>query len=121
VELNYFLDTNIILYYLGGKLVKPLPNGKFTTSFVTQIELLSYSNLQHEEEIIIKKFLKKIQIVGVNEKIINLTIALRKKHKIKTPDAIIAATAIAYDSCILSNDLHLKRLPEVRCKSLTLK
>ena len=121
MELNYFLDTNIILYYLGGKLAQPLPNGKFTTSFVTQIELLSYSNLQTDETNIINEFLRKIHIVGINEKIINQTISLRKKHKIKTPDAIIAATAINFDACVLTNDLDFHRIPSVRCKSLKLK
>ena len=43
---KYLLDTNIILYVLGGKLPSnELPKGKFIISFINELELLSYPDL----------------------------------------------------------------------------
>lgn len=61
--MNYLLDTNIILYHLGGRLKRPLPNGRFIVSFVTEIELLSYPDLSKAEEHVIRDFLGKLHII----------------------------------------------------------
>ncbi len=34
------LDTNVVLYLLGGRLAKPLPSGQYVVSVITEIELL---------------------------------------------------------------------------------
>lgn len=44
------LDTNIVLYFLGGRLIYPLPPAKYFISVITEIELLSYPNLTSDEE-----------------------------------------------------------------------
>lgn len=121
MELNYLLDTNIVLYYLGGKLKRPLPNGKFIVSFVTEIELLSYPGLTSNDELTIRRFLEKLQIVGLNQEIKEKTISLRKTAKLKTPDALIAATAMCFDCCLLTNDAHFQRLEALRCKTLPIR
>lgn len=119
--MNYLLDTNIVLYHLGGKLKKPLPNGRFIVSFVTEIELLSYPDLTEADELVIRDFLAKIQIVGLSQEIKDRTISLRKGRRLKTPDALIAATAIVYDTCVLTNDTQFQRIGELRCKTLPIK
>lgn len=119
--MNYLLDTNIVLYHLGGKLKKPLPNGRFIVSFVTEIELLSYPDLTEADELVIRDFLAKIQIVGLSQEIKDRTISLRKGRRLKTPDALITATAIVYDTCVLTNDTQFQRIGELRCKTLPIK
>jgi len=44
------LDTNIILYLLGGRLAEPLPKGNSFVSVITEIELLSYPDLDRQTE-----------------------------------------------------------------------
>jgi predicted nucleic acid-binding protein len=39
------LDTNVVLYFLGGRLANPLPSGEYFVSVITEIELLSYPSL----------------------------------------------------------------------------
>lgn len=39
------LDTNVVLYFLGGRLMNPLPSGQYFVSVITEIELLSYPSL----------------------------------------------------------------------------
>ena len=40
---RYILDTNVVLYILGGRL-KPedIPEGSYSISFITELELLCY-------------------------------------------------------------------------------
>lgn len=48
MELNkrlVVLDTNIVLYLLGGRLANPLPKAQYFISVITEMELLSYPNL----------------------------------------------------------------------------
>ncbi|WP_293129579.1 hypothetical protein [Okeania sp. SIO3I5] len=72
------LDTNVALYYLGGRLVNPLPNARYFISIITEIELLSYPSLTPVEEVQIRNFLAQITIVGIESQIKDLAIALRK-------------------------------------------
>jgi hypothetical protein len=39
--LKRVLDTNAILYLLGGKLAHPLPTGQYFISVISEMELLS--------------------------------------------------------------------------------
>ncbi len=121
MALNYLLDTNIILYHLGGRLKNPLPHGKFIISFVSEIELLSFAELNEKEEEIIRAFITNTPIIGITEEIKATTISLRKHRRMKTPDALIAATAINFDCCLLTNDVHFKNIPGLRSKSLPIK
>lgn len=115
------LDTNIILYYLGGRLMQPLPKGEYYASVITEIELLSYPKLNKKAEKQIRDFLAELTIIELKAEIKESTIALRKKFALKLPDAIIAATAFALKAELLSNDLQFSRVPKLHCKQLPLK
>ncbi|MFH7026907.1 MAG: type II toxin-antitoxin system VapC family toxin [Heteroscytonema crispum UTEX LB 1556] len=104
------LDTNIVLYFLGGKLANPLPSGQYFVSVITEIELLSYPSLSSDEETQIIEFLNKISIVGIDSNIKNLTIALRKQYRLRLPDAIIAATAQSLNATLFTNDVRLNNV-----------
>jgi len=56
------------------------------------MELLSYPSMSESEELIVRDFLYKITVVGLNNKIKELAIAFRKNYKLKLPDAIVAAS-----------------------------
>ncbi len=112
------LDTNIVLYFLGGRLVNPLPSGQYFISVITEIELLSYPSLSLEEETQIIDFLNKITIIGIDSNIKNLTIAFRKQYKLRLPDAIIAATAKSLNATLFTNDVTLVNLTEINIQSV---
>jgi len=44
--MNKVLDTNTVLYLLGGRLAESLPEAYYFISVITEIELLSYPLLQ---------------------------------------------------------------------------
>jgi len=112
------LDTNIVLYFLGGRLVNPLPSGQYFISVITEIELFSYPSLTLEEETQIIDFLNKITIIGIDSNIKNLTIAFRKQYKLRLPDAIIAATAKSLNATLFTNDVRLVNLTEINTQSV---
>jgi predicted nucleic acid-binding protein len=113
-----FLDTNIVLYFLGGRLVNPLPSGEYFISVITEIELLCYPSLSLEEETQIIDFLNKITVVDIDNNIKNLTIAFRKQYKLKLPDAIIVATAKYLNAILFTNDVRLANLTEINTQSV---
>ena len=112
------LDTNIALYHLGGRLTAPLPNGLYHASIITEMELLSYPNLSKAEEQQVQSFLAQLLIIGIDEPIKSMAIALRKQYRLKLPDAIISATAQSLNALLLTNDLKLSSITTLQTQSL---
>lgn len=114
----FLLDTNVVLYFLGGRLVNPLPSGQYFVSVITEIELLSYPSLGSDEEVQIRDFLTKITVVGIDSNIKELAIAFRKQHRLRLPDAIIAATAQPLNATLFTNDVRLANLVGINTQSV---
>ena len=57
-------------------------------SIITDMELLSYPNMSDSEETIVRDFLTKITVVGLDNNIKELAIAFRKNYRLKLPYAI---------------------------------
>jgi len=47
---RYLLDTNAIIYLIGGRLDAPLPSGQYSFSVISEIELLSFPGLSAEDD-----------------------------------------------------------------------
>jgi len=50
VGINWLLDTNIVLYLLGGQLAHALPDRSYHISIITDIEVLGYPSLNDAAE-----------------------------------------------------------------------
>ncbi|MEO1691178.1 MAG: type II toxin-antitoxin system VapC family toxin [Cyanobacteria bacterium J06631_6] len=118
MKLDYLIDTNIFILLFNNNLAKTIPNGKLGYSVITEIELLSFSRLTKDEENLIKENLQILDRVALTADIAHKTISLRRKYNLKTPDAIIAATAWEHEATLLSNDLQLTRITEIQVSSL---
>jgi predicted nucleic acid-binding protein len=112
------LDTNTALYFLGGKLVQPLPEDDYLVSVITEIELLSYPLLSLTEEQQVAEFLTTVTVVELTTEIRVATIELRRNHRLKLPDAIIAGTAVSLGLVLFTNDRRLANTPGLQA-SLT--
>jgi len=112
------LDTNVFIYLFSGNLKEPLPNKTFDYSVITEIELLSYPRLSKKDEQQLRKLLSGMNDIPLTNKVKQHAITIRKKHKIRLPDAIISATAIVYNATLLTNDKQLLTIPELTSKSL---
>ncbi|NDJ17452.1 PIN domain-containing protein [Myxacorys almedinensis A] len=60
-----------------------------------------------------QQFLSQITVIGIDETVKNYTIALRKKYRLKLPDAMVCASALSTNSVLLSNDTQLSRVTEI--------
>jgi predicted nucleic acid-binding protein len=69
-------------------------------SIINKIELLGFSTVTPE----IIEFTDSTNIINLTEDVANQTINLRKKRKIKLPDAIIAATALVHNLTLISRN-----------------
>ena len=109
--MRFLLDTNAAIRLLSGKLMDPLPEGLYGISIISEIELLSFPSLHPEEEQAIHLLLEMLERLTLNRAVRDQTILLRRGQGLKLPDAVIAATAIAWSATLLTNDQRLQQVP----------
>jgi len=119
LNMSYALDTNSILYYLkkhknlSDFFISIIQGSEpVSLSVVNKIELLSYSGLQEEDEKQIKEFIQDFKMRELDDEIVDKTIEVRKKYKLKLPDAIIAATAMINNLILVTH--NKKDFKEIR-------
>jgi hypothetical protein len=107
---QYLIDTNVISDFLtnsfddrGAAFVSEILDTEPIISFVTQIELLSWRADKKTEQVIVS-FVEGCEVKGVSTEIINHSVKIRRINKLKTPDAIIAGTALAFNYIIVTNN-----------------
>lgn len=107
-------DTNIVIYILKGlSPVKPYLIYDFALSDITVIELLGVKDIETQTLKIRQEFINSAYIYPLNYNIRQLAISLKQKYTLKTPDAIIAATALDYNQPLLTADKDFKKIKEL--------
>jgi len=108
---RYLLDTNIVIYFFNGitddeSLLDILQNS-FNISIITKIEFLSWQKLCDNGKLNQKavEFISNATVYELDELVSNQTIKNRQQYKIKTPDAIIGATAQVHGFEIVTNNV----------------
>ena len=108
---KYLIDTCAVIKYLENlfppkaiSFMDALVDDDCNVSFITKIELLVWNPTVLSDIKIREEFLGGSEIHYINDDIINLAIQIRKETKIKLPDAVIAATAMANDFTLLSDN-----------------
>lgn len=106
----YLIDTNVVIYYFNGltedeKLHEIITNS-FNISIITKIEFLGWGEFLADESLYskAKEFISYANVFELDEEIAEQTIALRQRFKTKTPDAIIAATALINGLTVVTNN-----------------
>jgi len=115
------LDSNTIIY-LSKELIsiEDVLEDKqdLAISVITYMEILGYNFDSEKEEQFIKSFLNYMEIIYIDEQIVDIVIGLRKKYKIKLPDAIICASAILNQDTLITNDLQLNKIDKLIIKNI---
>jgi hypothetical protein len=102
---KYLADTSAFIFLLDRHpALQSLIESEWHYSFVTEIELKGKLGITTKELGIVNELLNACQKIPYSDAIIELTIILRQKHKIKTPDAIIAASALTCNLPLLTFD-----------------
>lgn len=71
---------------------------------------MSWINPNKSKELIVKEFIKDATILALTPDIVAQCVNIRRSRKIKTPDAIIAATAIVHNLTLITNDNDFKNI-----------
>jgi len=116
---GFLIDTNIVIATLGNKLssagaafIKTIPPN---VSVITQIELLGWHGVSASDLLPLTDFINKATIFPLDPPTVQQTIILRQYHKIKTPDAIIAATALIQGLTLVSrNTADFKQISQLQ-------
>ena len=112
--IKYLWDTNTAIYFLQQQF--PAQAEKFidetledswpAISVITEIELLCWKTTTDKDLKVIHNFINDALIFELEKEIKLETAEIRKANKIKLPDAIIAATALAYDFILLTRNVN---------------
>lgn len=120
---KYLIDTNAVIEFLGAALPASgsswlqeiVGQNQHHLSVINQIELLGFSAPRDEMEVL-ADFVDMTSVLPLSEVVVQKTIELRKNYKIKLPDAIIAATALAYNLTLITrNILDFQKVVGLAC------
>jgi len=117
---RFLLDTNAVGLYLDDKrfAANYLKQGAIISiSVITQLEFLSNPELTIKSKFFFEEFVELIEIYPVlreNKDLLIQVVAIRKKYKLKLPDAIIASTAIVNNVTLLSADAVFSKIHNLK-------
>jgi predicted nucleic acid-binding protein len=117
---KYLVDTNILIYFLEGEKVavsffKKIIDDDIYISLINKIEVLSFPDLSEKEEKSISLFLSNFITLEINNTVAEETIRIRKKYRLRLPDAVICATLIIHDKILVSrNEKDFIRVNELK-------
>jgi predicted nucleic acid-binding protein len=116
----YLLDTNVVIDFCNSRLTqnaKDLLEGiEPSISVITSIELFASSKITEKEKSALEDFVRISRVYNsIDNSIVATTVSIRKLHKTKLPDAIIAATALVYNLTLISgNSADFKNIFELK-------
>jgi len=110
---KHLWDTNTAIYYLQQQfppsaelfIDKTLKDSGPAISAITEIELLCWKTTTEKDLKVLHDFIEDALVFELEMGIKLKTVDIRKAHKIKLPDAIIAATALAHDLTLLTRNV----------------
>lgn len=104
---RYLIDSNILIEFVGKLLpesasisLSTIIDADFNISFINKIEVLGH----HSADEAWINFINQASILTADDDIIGQTIQIRKKLKIKVPDALVAATAVVNNLVLLTRN-----------------
>jgi len=112
--IDFIADTNILVFILSGnENIKQYEGSHFGISIISEIELLGWHKITKEQKQVIRGLMQELTIFPLNEMIKEATIHLKQNKKIKTPDAIIAATSQWLNIPLLTADKDFKYIEDL--------
>ena len=118
---RYLLDSNTVIDYIGGlysdktkQWINQIIDDEINVSVITKIEVLSFDPDKDDNYPILIEFFEASKIFDLTNEIVNKTILIRQKQKIKVPDAVIASTALVNGLILVSRNIKdFKNIPEL--------
>jgi len=112
------LDSNILIYSFSDTyhFLRPLilePNTFI--SEITRLEVLGFHGLSKIEEVYFTEIFLEVRILEIDIPTIDEAIRLRRDHKMKLGDSIVAATALVHGLEVYTrNTADFLKIPELK-------
>ncbi len=106
----YLFDTNSVIYYFNGLTadvsLHNLLRESFKISVITKIEFLGWGEFASDPTLYSQArfFIGHATVYTLTDEVTEQTIRLRQQFKTKTPDAIIAATALVNGLTVVTHN-----------------
>ena len=108
------IDTNIAIYAMEAHpALKGLAPCSPAISIISEIELLGKKGISAQEVSEVRALLEGFPVIPISDAIKEIAIDLKQKYSVKTPDAIIAATAQNLGLILITADKGFAKLNEV--------
>jgi predicted nucleic acid-binding protein len=112
--MRWLLDTNVVIDAFSGRpdAARAITSARTSDvewigySTVTRLEVLGFPGLTAEDEAGLRQLLTQFSEAEVSAAIIERAIDIRRSVRIKTPDAIIAATALIYGASLITRNVE---------------
>lgn len=108
MEQRFLIDTNVLIEYIGNSLpletkkwVDEIIDQQFNISVIVGMEVLGHPNVDD----VVHDFMSLANVIDINKEVYYKTIEIRKNHKIKLPDAIIASTCLVYNYTLVTRNV----------------
>ncbi|MFN0048815.1 MAG: type II toxin-antitoxin system VapC family toxin [Cytophagales bacterium] len=108
---QYLIDNNAISNFFSGNFTEKgmdfmaqVLDQTPIISVITEIEALSWINIDKSKEKIVNAFIQDAIVLALTPAVVSRCVSIRRSRKIKTPDAIIAASAIVHDLILITSD-----------------
>ena len=75
-------------------------------SVATELELLSYPGLTEEDMTEIQQLLTSVVIFPLESRLVQLAGTLRRQYHLKTPDSVVAATALLTRTTLVTRNIR---------------
>ena len=120
--IKYIWDTNTAIYFLQQQFPRPaekfmdglLQESPPCISVITEIELLCWKTTSEKDLNVLHDFIRDALVIELEMPVKLKTADIRKKHNIKLPDAIIAATALVFGLTLITRNVKdFEKIPEL--------
>ncbi|GIV62016.1 MAG: ribonuclease VapC [Rhodothermaceae bacterium] len=106
----HLFDSNILIYHLNdalppgvlGKVERWITEGALI-SVITRIEVMGYPQAETQRRQA-SRLLSLFDEVALQGPVVERTIDVRRRHRIRLPDAVIAATALVYGASLITRN-----------------
>jgi predicted nucleic acid-binding protein len=112
---SYLVDTNVLIHLGNGDeiITDFLQEKVIFLSFISEMELLSKPGLTAESIKLLQAMISGCVLVEFNHEIKSEAIKLRRTHRLKLPDAIVAASAKYLRLPLLTADKDFQKISDL--------
>jgi len=114
--IDLMIDTNILIYWLNGdeNAASILEENNIYYSIITEIEVKGHISLLNKaEQKKLDSILQKFKRIDITEQVKDIAIQYRVDYKLKTPDAIIAASSHILKIPLFTADKKLSMITDI--------